>query len=115
MKTLARMPPPNSSAPTDAGKGSYRVNDENVGESETPIGDSQTGKYDKDTGKTASSDRKRKLSSTSDPFVNVVHNFCNTASDRLGEIAQRIGHDQDMSTTRKNIYSSVSKMDTLTL
>ncbi|KAL8486995.1 hypothetical protein ACS0TY_023624 [Phlomoides rotata] len=52
---------------------------------------------------------------TSDPFVDVVHNFCNTTSDRLGEIAQRIGHDQDMSTARKSIYSSVSKMDTLTL
>ncbi|KAL8556013.1 hypothetical protein ACS0TY_003721 [Phlomoides rotata] len=111
----ARMPPPNSSAPTDVGEGSYRVNAENVGENETPVGDSQTGENDQETGKTASSDRKRKLFSTSDPFVNVVHNFCNTASDRLGEIAQRIGHDQDMSTARKNIYSFVSKMYTLTL
>ncbi|KAL8503498.1 hypothetical protein ACS0TY_022299 [Phlomoides rotata] len=92
-----------------------RVNGENVGESETPIRDSHTGEYDQEMGKTTGSDRKRKLSSTSDLFVNVVHNFCNTASDRLGEIAQRIGHDQDMSTARKNIYSSVSKMDTLTL
>ncbi|KAL8475922.1 hypothetical protein ACS0TY_028543 [Phlomoides rotata] len=92
----ARMPPPGSSAPTDVGEGSFRVNAENVGKSETPVGDSQTGENVQETGKTASSDRKRKLSSTSDPFVNVVHNFCNTASDRLGEIAQRIGHDQDI-------------------
>ncbi|KAL8513994.1 hypothetical protein ACS0TY_013200 [Phlomoides rotata] len=104
----ARMPPPSSSAPTDVGEGTFRVNAENVG-------DSQTGENDQEMGKTSSSDRKHKLSSTSDPFVNVVHNFCNTASDRLGKIAQRIGHDQDMSTSRKNIYSSVSKMDTLTL
>ncbi|KAL8480114.1 hypothetical protein ACS0TY_026880 [Phlomoides rotata] len=111
----ARMPPPGSSAPTDQGEGSFRVNAENVGESETLVGDSHTGEDEQETGKTASSGRKRKLSSTSDPFVDIVHNFCNTASDRLGEIAQRIGHDQDMSTTRKTIYSSVSKMDTLTL
>ncbi|KAL8557546.1 hypothetical protein ACS0TY_004839 [Phlomoides rotata] len=111
----ARMPPPGSSAPTDVGEGSFRVNAENVGESETPVGNSQTGEDDQETGKTASSGRKCKLSSTSDPFVDVVHNFCNTASDRLSEIAQRISHDQDMSTARKNIYSYVSKMDTLTL
>ncbi|KAL8523538.1 hypothetical protein ACS0TY_013486 [Phlomoides rotata] len=94
--------------------GSFRVNAENVGESETAVGDSQTGEGDQETGKTASSCQKRKQSSTSDPFVDVVNNFCNTASDRLGEIAQRIGYDQDMSTARKTIYSSVSKMDTLT-
>ncbi|KAL8480346.1 hypothetical protein ACS0TY_027040 [Phlomoides rotata] len=104
----ARMSPPGSSAPTDVNEGSFRVNAENVGESETPVGDSQTGENDQETGKTTSSDRKRKLSSTSDPFVNVLHNFFNTASDRLGEIAQRNGHDQDMSTARKNIYSSIS-------
>ncbi|KAL8471849.1 hypothetical protein ACS0TY_029184 [Phlomoides rotata] len=39
----ARMPPPGSSAPTDVGEGSFRVNAENVGKSETPVGDSQTG------------------------------------------------------------------------
>ncbi|KAL8458193.1 hypothetical protein ACS0TY_035911 [Phlomoides rotata] len=111
----AIMPPQNTSAPTDVGEGSYMVNDENVGESETHIANSQTGEYDQEMGKTAISDRKRKFSSTSDPFVNVVHKLCNTTSDRLGEIAQRIGYDQDMSTARKNIYSSVSKMDTLTL
>ncbi|KAL8516662.1 hypothetical protein ACS0TY_015064 [Phlomoides rotata] len=111
----ARMLPPSSNAHTDVGEGTFRVNAENVGESETPVGDSQTGENDQEMGKTASSDRKRKLSSTSDPFVNVVQNFCNTASHRLGEIAQRIGHDQDMSTARKNIYSSILKMDTLTL
>ncbi|KAL8542872.1 hypothetical protein ACS0TY_003672 [Phlomoides rotata] len=43
------------------------------------------------------------------------HNFCDGASSRLGEIAQRIGHDHDMSSTRKLIYSSVSKMNMLTL
>ncbi|KAL8466647.1 hypothetical protein ACS0TY_035626 [Phlomoides rotata] len=42
----ARMPPPGSSAPTDAGEGSFRVNDKNIGESETPVGDSQTGEDD---------------------------------------------------------------------
>ncbi|KAL8544372.1 hypothetical protein ACS0TY_004784 [Phlomoides rotata] len=109
------MPPSGSSAPTDVREGSFRVNAENVGESETPVGNFQSGEDDQETGKTASSGRKRKFSSTSDPFVDVVHNFCNTASDRLSEIAQRISHDQDMSTARKNIYSYVSKMDTLTL
>ncbi|KAL8547325.1 hypothetical protein ACS0TY_006883 [Phlomoides rotata] len=83
----ARMPPLGSSVPTDVGEGSFRVNAENVGESETPVGDSQTGEDDQEMGKTASSGQKCKLSSISDPFVDVVHNFCNTASDRLGEIA----------------------------
>ncbi|KAL8457709.1 hypothetical protein ACS0TY_035539 [Phlomoides rotata] len=33
----------------------------------------------------------------------------------LSDIAQRIGHDQDLSAARKMIYSSISKMNMLTL
>ncbi|KAL8501873.1 hypothetical protein ACS0TY_021112 [Phlomoides rotata] len=76
-------------------------------ESESPSGHAQTGESN-DMGKT-SSGRKRKTPLPADPMVCVIQNFCDTASNRLGEIAQRIGHDQDMSTARKMIYSSVSK------
>ncbi|KAL8520720.1 hypothetical protein ACS0TY_011317 [Phlomoides rotata] len=65
-------------------------------------------------GKT-SSGRKRKSPLNSDLMVSVVQNFCDNASNRLCEIAQTIGHDQDMSAARKMIYSSVSKMNMLTL
>ncbi|KAL8528292.1 hypothetical protein ACS0TY_005918 [Phlomoides rotata] len=39
-------------------------------------------------------------------MVSVVQNFFDNASNRLGEIAQRIGHGQDMSAARKMIYTS---------
>ncbi|KAL8545692.1 hypothetical protein ACS0TY_005719 [Phlomoides rotata] len=65
-------------------------------------------------GKT-SNGRKRKSSLHSDPMVSVVQNFCDNASNRLGDIAQRIGHDHDMYAARKMIYSSISKMNMLTL
>ncbi|KAL8548288.1 hypothetical protein ACS0TY_007565 [Phlomoides rotata] len=48
-------------------------------------------------------------------MVSVVQNFCDNASNRLGDIAQRIGHDQDLSAARRMIYSSISKMNMLTL
>ncbi|KAL8478167.1 hypothetical protein ACS0TY_030161 [Phlomoides rotata] len=90
-----------------------RVNDETMDESQSPTVNVQTGEYT-ETGRT-SSGRKRKAPTTSDPFVDVVQNFYDGASSRLGEIAQRIGHDHDMSSARKLIYSSVSKMNMLTL
>ncbi|KAL8491410.1 hypothetical protein ACS0TY_023153 [Phlomoides rotata] len=89
----ARIPLPGSSASTDTSEVKVKLRD----------------------GKNYKQWSEMQVALTSDPFVDVVHNFCNTTSDRLGEIAQRIGHDQDMSTARKSIYSSVSKMDTLTL
>ncbi|KAL8503401.1 hypothetical protein ACS0TY_022223 [Phlomoides rotata] len=61
------------------------------------------------------SGRKKKSSLHSDPMVSVVQNFYDNASNRLGDIAQRIGHDQDMSAVRKMIYSSICKMNMLTL
>ncbi|KAL8503263.1 hypothetical protein ACS0TY_022121 [Phlomoides rotata] len=76
-------------------------------------GYAQTGEST-DMGKT-SSGRKRKSSLHLDPMVSVVQNFCDNASNRLGDIAQRIGHDQDLSAARKIIYSSISKMNMLTL
>ncbi|KAL8530599.1 hypothetical protein ACS0TY_007578 [Phlomoides rotata] len=45
----------------------------------------------------------------------IIQNFCDNASNKLGDIAQRIGHDQDMSSSRRMIYSSISKMNMLTL
>ncbi|KAL8508288.1 hypothetical protein ACS0TY_018759 [Phlomoides rotata] len=50
-----------------------------------------------------------------DPMVNVVQSFCDNASTRLGDIAQRIGHEHDVSAARKMIYSSVYEMNMLTL
>ncbi|KAL8482099.1 hypothetical protein ACS0TY_028303 [Phlomoides rotata] len=67
-----------------------------------------------DMGKT-SNGRKRKSSLHPDPMVSVVQNLCDNVSNRLGDIAQRIGHDKDMSATRKMIYSSIPKMNMLTL
>ncbi|KAL8519021.1 hypothetical protein ACS0TY_010098 [Phlomoides rotata] len=82
---------------------SNRVGDETQDESEST-----------DTGK-MNSGRKRKSPLQPDPMVCVVQNFCDNASNRLGDIAQRIGHGQDMSAARKMIYSSISKMSILTL
>ncbi|KAL8487724.1 hypothetical protein ACS0TY_023708 [Phlomoides rotata] len=65
-------------------------------------------------GKT-NSGHKRKSPLHPDPMVSVVQNFCDNASNRLGDIAQRIGHDQDLYAARKMIYSSISKMSMLTL
>ncbi|KAL8530704.1 hypothetical protein ACS0TY_007658 [Phlomoides rotata] len=65
-------------------------------------------------GKTGSG-HKRKATITPDPMVNVIQNLCDNASTRLGEIAQRIGHEQNMSVARKMIYSLVSQMNMLTL
>ncbi|KAL8483598.1 hypothetical protein ACS0TY_026326 [Phlomoides rotata] len=62
-----------------------------------------------------SSGRKRKAPTTPDPFVSVVQNLCEGALSRLGDIAQRIGYDQDMLLARKQIYSSISTMHILTL
>ncbi|KAL8473221.1 hypothetical protein ACS0TY_030158 [Phlomoides rotata] len=48
-------------------------------------------------------------------MVSVFQNLCDNTLNRLGETAQRIGHDQDMAAARKMIYTSVSKMNMLTL
>ncbi|KAL8515785.1 hypothetical protein ACS0TY_014468 [Phlomoides rotata] len=92
---------------------SNRVGDETQDESQSPSGYAQTGEST-DTGKT-NSGRKRKSPLQPDLMVYVVQNFCDNASNRLGDIAQRIGHDQDLSAARKMIYSSISKMSMLTL
>ncbi|KAL8540520.1 hypothetical protein ACS0TY_001955 [Phlomoides rotata] len=91
--------------------GSNKVNDEKEDESESPGDYGNTGESS-GLGKT-SSGRKRKAPTTPDPFVGVVQKFCESASSRLGDIAQRIGHDQDMSLARKQIYSSISTMNIL--
>ncbi|KAL8554932.1 hypothetical protein ACS0TY_002932 [Phlomoides rotata] len=109
----ATTPPPSFGANIDVDEASNKVGDETQDESESPSGHAQISESN-DMGKT-SSGRKRKTSLPADPMVCVVQNLCDTASNRLGEIAQRIGHDQDMSTARKMIYSSVSKMNMLTL
>ncbi|KAL8470104.1 hypothetical protein ACS0TY_032826 [Phlomoides rotata] len=106
-------PPPSFSANIDVDEASNKVGDETQDESESPSGHAQTGESN-DMGKT-SSGRKRKTPLPVDPMVCVVQNLCDTASNRLSKITQRIGHDQDMSTARKMIYSSVSKMNILTL
>ncbi|KAL8546831.1 hypothetical protein ACS0TY_006522 [Phlomoides rotata] len=61
------------------------------------------------------SGRKRKSPLHPDPMVSIVQNFCDNASNRLGDITQRIGHDHDPSAARKMIYSSISKMSKLML
>ncbi|KAL8541827.1 hypothetical protein ACS0TY_002906 [Phlomoides rotata] len=109
----ATTPPPSFGANIDVDEASNKVRDETQDETESPSGHAQIGESN-DMGKT-SSGRKRKTPLPADPMVCVVQNLCDTASNRLGEIAQRIGHDQDMSTARKMIYSSVSKMNMLTL
>ncbi|KAL8522665.1 hypothetical protein ACS0TY_012704 [Phlomoides rotata] len=106
-------PHPSVNENVDLDEESNRVNDETMDESQSPTVNVQTGEYT-EMGRT-SSGRKRKAPTTSDPFVDVVQNFCDGASSRLGEIAQRIGHDHDMSSARKLIYSLVSKMNMLTL
>ncbi|KAL8501874.1 hypothetical protein ACS0TY_021113 [Phlomoides rotata] len=85
----ATTPPPSFSANIDVDEASNKVGDETQDESESPSGHAQTGESN-DMGKTSS-------------------------GRKLGEIAQRIGHDQNMSTARKMIYSLVSKMNMLTL
>ncbi|KAL8555755.1 hypothetical protein ACS0TY_003535 [Phlomoides rotata] len=109
----ATTPPPSFSANIDMDEASNKVGDETQDESESPSGHAQTGESN-DMGK-MSSGRKRKTPLPADPMVCVVQNLCDTASNRVGEISKRIGHDQDMSTARKMIYSSVSKMNMLTL
>ncbi|KAL8514499.1 hypothetical protein ACS0TY_013563 [Phlomoides rotata] len=79
----------------------------------SPSGYAQTGEST-DMGKT-NSGCKRKSPLHPDPMVSIVQNFCDNASNRLGDIAQRIGHDQDLFAAMKMIYSSISKMSMLTL
>ncbi|KAL8481633.1 hypothetical protein ACS0TY_027948 [Phlomoides rotata] len=109
----ATTPPLSLSANIEVDNGSYKPVDENQDESQSPIGYAQTGESS-EMGKT-SSGRKRKMPITPDPMVNVVQKFCDNASSRLGEIAQRIGHEQDISAARKMIYSSVTEMNMFTL
>ncbi|KAL8494052.1 hypothetical protein ACS0TY_025017 [Phlomoides rotata] len=109
----ATTPPPSLSTNIEVDNGSYKPVDENQDEIQSPIGYAQTGESS-EMGKT-SSGRKRKMPITPDPMVNVVQNFCDNASSRLGEIAQRIGHEQDISAARKMIYSSVTEMNMFTL
>ncbi|KAL8471310.1 hypothetical protein ACS0TY_028821 [Phlomoides rotata] len=109
----ATTPPPLFSTGMNVDSASNRVGDETQDESQSPSGYAQTGEST-DTGKT-NSGRKRKSPLQPDPMVYIVQNFCDNASNRLGDIAQRIGHDQDLSAARKMIYSSISKMSMLTL
>ncbi|KAL8514399.1 hypothetical protein ACS0TY_013492 [Phlomoides rotata] len=109
----ATTPPPVFSTGMNVDSASNRVGDETQDESQSPSGYAQTGECT-DTGKT-NSGRKRKSPLQPDPMVCVVQNICDNASNRLGDIAQRIGHDQDLSAARKMIYSSISKMSMLTL
>ncbi|KAL8528959.1 hypothetical protein ACS0TY_006433 [Phlomoides rotata] len=109
----ADTPPPLYSAALDAEYGFDKVVEENQAESQSPSGYAVTSEIS-DMEKT-SSGRKRKTPSMLDPMVNVVQNLCDNASTRLGDIAQRIGHEQDISAARKMIYSSVSQMNMLTL
>ncbi|KAL8496816.1 hypothetical protein ACS0TY_020479 [Phlomoides rotata] len=108
----ATTPPPLFSANVNVDSASNRVGDETQYESQSPSGYAQTGES-MDMGKT-NSGRKRKSPLQPDPMVSVVQNLCDNASNRLGDIAQRIGHDQDLSDARKMIYSSISKMSMLT-
>ncbi|KAL8476437.1 hypothetical protein ACS0TY_028925 [Phlomoides rotata] len=109
----ATTPPPLFSTGMNVDSASNRVGDETQDESQSPSGYAQIGEST-DTGKT-NSGHKRKSPLQPDPMVCVVQNFCDNASNRLGDIAQRIGHDQDLSAARKMIYSSISKMSMLTL
>ncbi|KAL8456640.1 hypothetical protein ACS0TY_034757 [Phlomoides rotata] len=106
-------PPPLFSAGMNVDSASNRVGDETQDESESPSGYAQTCEST-DTDK-MNSGHKRKSPLQPDPMVCVVQNFCDNASNRLGDITQRIGHDQDLSAARKMIYSSISKMSMLTL
>ncbi|KAL8554561.1 hypothetical protein ACS0TY_002667 [Phlomoides rotata] len=83
----ATTPPPSFSDNIDVDEASNKVGDETQDESESPSGHAQTGESNH-MGKT-SSGRKRKTPLPADPM--------------------------DMSTARKMIYSSVSKMNMLTL
>ncbi|KAL8503157.1 hypothetical protein ACS0TY_022049 [Phlomoides rotata] len=107
-------PPPLFSANINVYSALNRVvGDETQDESQSPSGYAQTGEST-NMGKT-NSGRKRKSPLHPDLMVSVIQNFCDNALNRLGDIAQRIGHNQDMSATRKMIYSSISKMSMLTL
>ncbi|KAL8480991.1 hypothetical protein ACS0TY_027506 [Phlomoides rotata] len=109
----ADTPPPSYKAAFEADYGFDKVVDEKQGESQTPSGYAVTGESS-DMAKTGSG-RKQKTPSILNLMVNVVQNFCEHASTRLGDIAQRIGHEQDISAVRKMIYSSVTQMNMLTL
>ncbi|KAL8501910.1 hypothetical protein ACS0TY_021143 [Phlomoides rotata] len=109
----ATTPPPLFSTGMNVDSASNRVGDKTQDESQSPSGYAQIGEST-DTGKT-NSRRKRKSPLQPDPMVCVVQNFCDNASNRLGDIAQIIGHDQDLPAARKMIYSSISKMSMLTL
>ncbi|KAL8462511.1 hypothetical protein ACS0TY_033516 [Phlomoides rotata] len=109
----ATTPPPVFSTGMNFDFASNRVGSETQDVSQYPGGYAKTGEST-DTGKT-NSGRKRKSPLQPNPMVCVVQNFSDNASNRLGDIAQRIGHDQDISASRKMIYTSISKMSMLTL
>ncbi|KAL8523876.1 hypothetical protein ACS0TY_013727 [Phlomoides rotata] len=106
-------PPPLFSANINVDSTSNRVRDETQDESQSPSGYAQTGEST-DMGK-INSGCKRKSPLHPDLMVSIVQNFCDNASNRLGDIAQRIGHDQDLSAARTMIYSAISKMSMFTL
>ncbi|KAG8369809.1 hypothetical protein BUALT_Bualt14G0052400 [Buddleja alternifolia] len=59
--------------------------------------------------------KKRKSMDGQDPMYQLMGTFCQNTDVRLGEIAQRIGYDYDVSKARKEIYGVVGKIEGLSL
>lgn len=60
--------------------------------------------------------KKRKVSSnSSDALVEAVAVFCETVNSRLDEIAERRGHEHDVSNARKEVFSALSNIPELSM
>ncbi|KAK6123392.1 hypothetical protein DH2020_042868 [Rehmannia glutinosa] len=50
-----------------------------------------------------------------DRFINLMEKFCGKTEERLGEIAKRIGFEQDASSSRKSIFDALDTMGFLSV
>lgn len=103
----ASTPPTDYNLDVDADDVSTRVNEEIEDESQTATANTQGESSEMGA-------RKRRRRTTPDPFISVMQSFCDTATARLGDIAQRIGFEQDIASSRREIYKSVSAMTMIT-
>ncbi|KAH6793594.1 hypothetical protein C2S52_004071 [Perilla frutescens var. hirtella] len=59
--------------------------------------------------------KKRKLADGSEGLYELLGSFCQNTETRLGDIARRIGYEQDVSAARKEVFEVVGKIGGLTL
>lgn len=59
--------------------------------------------------------KKRKSTDENEGLCDLLGNFCRSTETRLGDIARRIGYEQDVSAARKEVFEAVGKIGGLTL